>query len=371
MKRPDTAPRRRRRTAGFTLVELLVVVTIIAILSSLVLGALWGAMEQAREARTRALVRKLNTMIMLRWESFATRRVPVDLRRLVQNNVAVQNAIGFYGLGPANPDDSRHIAVARLMAIRELMCMEMPDRFNDVTEMNVAPGPLVLSQPTSISRTYFQRIGAAPSNFNYQNAECLYGIIAFGLEDELALDQFKPNEIGDKDGDGLLEFHDGWGNPVRFLRWAPGFISELQPDPRGLNPLNPMTRTFSLENHDPFDPLRQFDIPPTETDYPRGFALVPLVYSAGPDGSYDIRGDHVPVGGGPGISYRTPPMPPAGTTPPPYNPYIFADPGATGPVFAGWIGAPADVSGLLGQSGPDGSMTGHFDNIHNHQLDMR
>ena len=39
-----------------------------------------------------------------------------------------------------------------------------------------------------------------------------------------------------------LEFIDGWGNPIRFLRWPAGFVSDLQPlvepaatrDPEGI-----------------------------------------------------------------------------------------------------------------------------------------
>ena len=41
-----------------------------------------------------------------------------------------------------------------------------------------------------------------------------------------AMSQFGENEIADLDGDGWPVFVDGWGNPIMFLRWAPGFSSE-------------------------------------------------------------------------------------------------------------------------------------------------
>jgi len=98
------------------------------------------------------------------------------------------------------------------------------------------------------------------------------------------LDYFKESEIGDVDGDGLREILDPWGNPIEFLRWAPGFVSDLQPhDP--------------VASPDPFDPL--------DMDRPSGgprenYRLVPLIYSAGPDGIYDVVSDDNPP-----ISYAT------------------------------------------------------------------
>ena len=41
-----------------------------------------------------------------------------------------------------------------------------------------------------------------------------------------AMSQFGENEIKDLDGDHWPVFIDGWGNPIMFLRWAPGFARE-------------------------------------------------------------------------------------------------------------------------------------------------
>ena len=50
----------------------------------------------------------------------------------------------------------------------------------------------------------------------------------FVTSDPEAREQFNESEIGDVDEDGCPEFIDGWGRPIMFLRWAPGFRSDLQ-----------------------------------------------------------------------------------------------------------------------------------------------
>ena len=83
----------------------------------------------------------------------------------------------------------------------------------------------------------------------YAPAECLYLIVTLaGGED--ARTQFSADEVGDTDGNGLYEFIDGWGRPIYFLRWAPGFNdSDLQ-----CNITCPQDGVDAAEyDHDPFD----------------------------------------------------------------------------------------------------------------------
>jgi hypothetical protein len=66
-------------------------------------------------------------------------------------------------------------------------------------------------------------------NIDNQGAEMLYMIVMAALAgDEDSRDVFKPDNIRDTDNDGMPEFIDGWGRPIKFLRWAPGMISDLQ-----------------------------------------------------------------------------------------------------------------------------------------------
>jgi hypothetical protein len=114
------------------------------------------------------------------------------------------------------------------------------------------------------------------------------------------LEFFRQTEIGDVDDDDMFELLDGWGNPIEFLRWAPGFISDKQQAYVEVSEQSGKPYVVSVqldktvttgtepqlipkwvnENPDPFDPLRVDK---------RGFYLYPLVVSSGPDGISDIR----------------------------------------------------------------------------------
>ena len=112
--------RLQRDRQAFTLVELLVVITIITILASTALFTLYGVREDVRETRTRTVIAKINELIMEKWESYRTRAVPIRI--------------------PAGTNP-RMAAAMRLNAIRELMRMELPDRVTDLRMVTVPPPP--------------------------------------------------------------------------------------------------------------------------------------------------------------------------------------------------------------------------------------
>ncbi len=266
------------RRKGFTLVELLITMAIIAILAGLLLGAMFSATETAKEAKTRSTIAKLHTLVMAKYESYKTRRVPI----MVDANTS---------LDPTDPMFNRYLTIAapcRLDALHELMRLEMPDRFSDIIDnpvtaiqfdkFGVPVGSIKIARP-SVSSGYLRRLapvfaakGNPSATVPYKNhgAECLYMLVMYGLgEEDSPADQFGASEVNDTDKNGLPEFVDGWGTPIEFIRWPAGFASELQTqDP--------------VKQPDPFDPRHV---------YPTAYALVPLIYSAGPDKIYDIQGN--------------------------------------------------------------------------------
>jgi prepilin-type N-terminal cleavage/methylation domain-containing protein len=391
---------RHAQRRGFTLTELLVVIMVIGILASTVLFTMYHATEQAREARAQSQIVKLHDLLMTRWDSYRSR--PVRLLVSPTNDsppIAVRR-------------DGRAMATARVTALRDLMRMEMPDRITDVSGGPVAfvqqysytnpygtpmSGNVTLQiQRPALSSEYYRRAVAnagAITNWTttYQGAECLYLIIA-SIRDITGngLDALHDGEIGDKDGDGMREILDPWGNPVEFLRWAPGYLVSPGNDgnwgiagddddsngetddfweawdtttspgtwipggygddqsmitPMQLTNVQVTDRGVLAEPADPFNPLRidpkQYDM--SHPDYPRNFALLPLIFSAGPDGKYDIN----VVGN---LNYSS--------LVPPNNPYYVP---AVPTAFP--VGTPMDADG-------DGELS-FMDNITNHAIDTR
>lgn len=301
------APHATRRRWAFTLVELLIVISIIAVLSALLLGVAARAGETAREAKTKAMIARLNTLVMQYYDSYKYRRAPLnDIKRKNVRSIAEE-----IDLLPSRQQGVA-TAEARLYALRELMIMEMPDRWSDVLLSDVEavnspadiPPPQYLKSTSSSTyfgptplveayrRQYFSMLAAGVSKgdiVKYQGAECLYMIVMLATADGEARSLFNESSIGDTDGDGAYEFLDGWGYPIAFVRWAPGFDSDLQ-----LNAYN-FVDTASPENtsswnktaweaaaaadHDPFDLFHRDSL---------AFRLVPVIYSSGGAQNYDL-----------------------------------------------------------------------------------
>ncbi len=372
-----------RRPRGFTMVELLITMAIIAMLAALMLGAVQMSREAAREMKTEATIRKIDGIVMDLYESYRSRRVAV-------------NTTGM------RPDDASGM---RLLATRDLMRLEMPERWVDVrststpptrTPLTPATAPALSSRPAlaeSYYRLWYQALYRMDRDFptadpakpvrdegrerlnRYASAECLYMIVSLAGGPD-ARGQFHENEVGDADLDGLLEFHDGWGNPIQFLRWAPGLtdLPLLQAQVFFPDPLDPMTylqnpgavQTASQADHDPFDHrnLNGPAYPLVKTTYPYGYAyrLAPYIYSAGPDGVYDIN-----IEGGYRFSHLG-------------DPYFY---NATSPAvnqagipFNGWNVSVTAMDPPPSTSDPShgpkvtSDSLDHFDNIANHGMGM-
>ena len=299
-------PRRQRCAPSFrnpqsairnalTLIELLITISIIATLAAMFLGASNAAMESARSARTKTTIAKIHSLLMERWDTYSTRRV--ELSDTVVNNINSSF--------PPGPLRGSAIADARLLALRELMKLEMPDRWSDI-DMSQYPGTtgFFLRDIPSLARAYDRRltqavnvsdIGTVEKN---GSAECLFLTVMLGTGDGEARTLFSRQDIGDTDGDGAMEFLDGWGRAIRWVRWPAGFVarsnlmngdSDTEPDPfdpfrRNVLNASPTASSFTGPIRLYIEHLRGTDGPNREI----GFRLIPLVFSMGPDGIGDI-----------------------------------------------------------------------------------
>lgn len=303
-----------------TLIELLITMTIMAIIAAAILGTAAAAIEGSREKKTQSIIAKIHTLLMDRYASYETRRIDVA--------PSIVQEIDRWAAQATTPADVRArsiargqmLADARLLGVRELMKKEMPDCWEDVTYI-----PAILSQAPPLAQTYFRRFQQLPTQSALspaEPAECLYLVIMNATGDGEARTLFSKQDIGDTDEDGAPEFIDGWGNPIGWIRWASGATSDLQPrNPDGSRP--------GEADHDPFDLFRR-DSPtvtaPQLSFYPAvranpnnsalptfrevyennmrlrmvraaganmthqmAYRLVPLIYSAGPDGSSALQ----------------------------------------------------------------------------------
>lgn len=272
---------RNSKTRAFTLLELMLVIGMMAILAGALGMALAQAMEQGREARTRAQIARIHGLLMMKYDSYRTRSIRLPNSYFPATATAQQRAL------------------VRLNILREIMRLEMPQCIGDIVgiDISASPNAPVLTarpnrffmDPTSpypaLSNNYFRRVQSSP-NFLANGAieaECLYLILSnINDGDTSGIDFLLPSEIGDTDGDGMLEILDAWGRPLLFQRWAPGYSSNPQLCfPAGSPLAPPVASSFQTGTEaDPFDPMK--------ADSRGTFLLVPLICSAGPDGGLGL-----------------------------------------------------------------------------------
>lgn len=164
--------------SAFTLVEMLVVIALLATLMGMGAAGMRVADNMSKETRTRSTIHKLNQFVMEKYASYQYRRVP--------------------GQGET-----------RLQNLYNLMRYEMPDHWDEVNN-TYSPYRLRVAK----GKTHVADLASA---------ELLYQIVMGMPEAESA---FNSLEFADTDGNGLMEFVDGWGNPIYFIRWPAGHYNE-------------------------------------------------------------------------------------------------------------------------------------------------
>ncbi len=337
MKRLEPIKRRPRRRApsgersAFTLIELLVTISIIATLGALSITTVRSSIETARRAQTETTIAKIDSVLTSIYERYQYRRLePVG-------------------------DTPRARAWYRVEKTRDLLRCDLPcvpAELKDVWTGDGNSTPLQESYRATLMNAYdanfpnaydaWTQGGAA--DMRICNAELLYLVVTNG--DPESRSGFSGRDVADTDGNGLLEFVDGWGRPICWMRWAPGLdASDRQPAIPLPDSNNPDVFVFDDEqiDADPFNPLglslqaanASFD-PPTANCPDKGWFLVPYVFSGGPE--VDSEED---------------------TT---RSWYGLVPPVDTSEPFSAAYAAPSIAPGA-----PDGSKT-HKDNIDNHTL---
>jgi prepilin-type N-terminal cleavage/methylation domain-containing protein len=241
---------------GFSLVELLVVVSIILLLIGMVAAAVSAARATQKRQATQSLIAKLDAIVQQQYASYASRSVPTTAL--------------------AGPNKS----AARAAYLRKLASAELPDNWADVQTVASGTAGVASTAPqqaysavwnalTDTQKTLPGTNAKEHVNAKNSSAECLFMIVMQGgIADCLDCGELGSSSKGDTDEDGLFEFLDAWGKPINFVLWPAAL--ELPPG---------SGRFFSTTA-------------PFTTGAPaaaKGGTMRPLIFSGGPDGRPTTR----------------------------------------------------------------------------------
>ena len=232
-------PKRGLVWRGFTLVELLLVISIIAILSTLSLAMIRTAQVEARTSAAEARIAQIQTILSIYVEDMEFRKLPFSTSDL-EKFVSVNPITGV--------PDLAQVRNLRYRILADYINVEMPRDWrtldpaivNDVTEMfpsqsfrnwlgqyysNPAVGVpgaidgslttfLTSKRSAMINRWNSERMQNKP--FSNQG-ELLYVLMSMiDYDGQTALETLGNGVVGDSDGDGLPEIVDPWGAPLEF-----------------------------------------------------------------------------------------------------------------------------------------------------------
>lgn len=267
-----------RARSGFTLVELLTVIVIIGMLGAVSITTVRVAVRSAKETQTRTTIAKIDSVLTACYEKYQYRRVDVVAAYRYANGVNSSYGVPTLNRWTTNPET---IASCRLNIVRDLLRCDFPctpkelytySLFNGTSTANYTPLQAAILASVNDVLNDGNNAASVFENSPNSNAELLY-LVVMNADPE-ARSSFSEREIADVDGNGLYEFVDGWGNPIRWMRWAPGLeASDRQPT------WSEVRNGVSDLDSDPFDPMRVGN----------GWFLVPYVYSLGSDGASGLE----------------------------------------------------------------------------------
>ena len=335
---PQTTKRSARR-AGFTMVELLVVVTIIAILISLTAAAVIRMIPAQQSLNTKSSLTRFDGELQRAYRSaadkFRTEAIPTSgAMNLAYYGSPPYNANGF-GAGVsamqiANGDRN----LARVIWTKLRLKQTFPTNFAEAN--NPAPLP-----PLSYFKTKLDALGyySVPNYFvthttpyQWESSVCLLWALQRGeggtaiKESDFGAGSLKdfgqtvynannPSSGPTPSGQAVKGLIDDWGTPLAFCRWP---VNSTQLNPTGAQPgdkNDPDDPTGLLEsttwqnvnggtNFAQFKALCHPLVPHTAGTEAQTFRIYPLIVSAGPDKKLglDINGPLFPPGWpGPGF----------------------------------------------------------------------
>lgn len=181
---------------GFTLIELLLVVAIIAVMSSMAIGVMRQAQNDAKESATQSRITQIEAMLEIVMEDYDVRRMPVDL----------------YSIATSRKDAKEK----RYQIIAELIDVEMP-RDNSTPIGEYRPGSLLATATAPKSAAMERWTNRQRNGFDLPG-EYLYEILnAIDIDGTPGIEMLGSQAVGFSDPDTIPEVVDAWGEPLNFM----------------------------------------------------------------------------------------------------------------------------------------------------------